>query len=245
MPTPILKLGRLPRRKDSRRLKLKDYLPTLPPPPVAVDWGSKVPDWGMCMNDTLGDCTAAAAAHAEMLWTANATTEYLPTDSDVLTFYECISGYDPSDPSTDTGANMLDVLNYWRQVGFNGQKITAFAEVGSDPVDIKNAIALFGCIYCGVNLPQSAMTDFENGRAWMNIQDKSNIGGHCILESAYDAQGLTSVTWGKSQPTTWPWFQKFCDERYVIITPEWIAENGNSPSGFNLAQLQADLAAFE
>ena len=241
-----LKLGRLPRRKDKRRLQLKNYLPaTLPPPPSAVDWGSKVPDFGMLLNDTLGDCTAAAAAHAEMLWTANAATEYLPTDADVLTFYECISGYDPSDPSTDTGANMLDVLNYWRQVGFNGRKITAFAEVDNDPMEIKNAIALFGCIYCGVNLPQSAMDDFENGQAWMNIHDKSNIGGHCILESAYDAQGITSVTWGKSQPTTWPWFKKFCDERYVIITPEWIAENGNSPSGFNFAQLQADLAAFE
>ena len=241
-----LMLGRSPRRKDKRRLQLKDYLPaTLPPPPVAVDWGIKVPDWGMMLNDSLADCTAAAAAHAEMLWTANAATEYLPTDADVLTFYECVSGYNPTDPSTDTGANMLDVLNYWRQVGFNGRKITAFAEVGSDPVDIKNAIAIFSCIYSGVNLPQSAEDDFRAGLPWHNVMDKSNIGGHCVLGTGYNAGGLYNATWGKSQFTTWPWERVFCDERYVILTPEWIEANSNSPSGFNFAQLQADLAAFE
>jgi hypothetical protein len=59
-----MKLGRLPARRDYRVPALGKYLRAaqLPPPLPAVP----PPDlaWPMDLNDSLGDCTIAAAAHA-------------------------------------------------------------------------------------------------------------------------------------------------------------------------------------
>ena len=39
------------------------------------------------------------------------------------------------------------------------------------------------------------------------------------------------------------WLNKYAMEFYAVLTPEWVQGAGNSPSGFDLARLQADLAA--
>jgi hypothetical protein len=36
----------------------------------------------------------------------------------------------------------------------------------------------------------------------------------------------------------------YCDEAYAVLSPAWIEQNGQAPSGFDLAALQADLAAL-
>ena len=36
-------------------------------------------------------------------------------------------------------------------------------------------------------------------------------------------------------------FLDYADECYAIVTTDWIEANGNSPSGFNLSALLADL----
>jgi hypothetical protein len=41
---------------------------------------------------------------------------------------------------------------------------------------------------------------------------------------------------------TWAFQQAYFDELYAVVTPDWIAANGNAPSGFDLAQLQSDLS---
>jgi hypothetical protein len=38
-------------------------------------------------------------------------------------------------------------------------------------------------------------------------------------------------------------WQAYCDEAHALLSPDWIAAQG-SPSGFDLAQLQADLSAI-
>jgi hypothetical protein len=50
------------------------------------------------------------------------------------------------------------------------------------------------------------------------------------------------VTWGALQQLSWAWFAAYCDEAYAIITQDWLEANGQAPSGFDTAQLQADLA---
>src|SRR5689334_8985486 len=66
-----MKLGRHGVRHDPRTLKFGRYLrPGPPPPKVAVDWSSRVSEWGMMMNDQLRDCTCAAAGHLIEVWTA-------------------------------------------------------------------------------------------------------------------------------------------------------------------------------
>jgi hypothetical protein len=52
------KLGRLPRAFSPRIMHLSSLLAAsnVPPPPEVVDWTKGVEQWGMMLNDTLGDC---------------------------------------------------------------------------------------------------------------------------------------------------------------------------------------------
>ena len=237
-----MKLGRKPRRIDKRTFKIERYMPVLPPIPTAIDWTGNVPDWGELGNDTVGDCTCAAAGHLEMLWTSQASTEYIPSTADVLAAYSAITGYNPADPSTDQGANMLDVLNFWRNAGIAGHKIKAYAAVNPANVpQIKSSVALFGGLYAGVNLPQSAIDATMAGQPWTNVNDNNIAGGHAIPIVSYNLTSLTCITGGQKQIMTWAWLAKYMDEGYCVLSQDWFKPGGLTPSGFNMQTLNNDL----
>ena len=242
------RLGRLAKRSDPRTFKMARYMTAFPPLPSAIEWGGKVTAWGMLANDRVGDCTCAGAGHCEMLWTSQAGVQTVPSDADILTAYSAITGYDPTKADaagnnpTDTGADLLTVLKYWKANGIAGSQIQAFVEVNPhNQQEVEAAIYLFGSLYCGVNLPQSAETDFDIGR-WSNIHDQNIIGGHCVIAGGYNPTGVKLVTWGQEILATYPWMKTYCDEAFCILSDQWIEANGQAPSGFDLATLQADLA---
>src|ERR1017187_6786701 len=125
-----MKLGRKAIKTDTRTLQLGDYIaPTLPPPPPAVDWTKGKTDWGMMLNDTLGDCTIAGCGHAVQVWSlANVGLELTVADKDILKAYEVWDGYNPHDPSSDNGGIELDVLNRWQKSSLAGHALLAFAD---------------------------------------------------------------------------------------------------------------------
>ncbi len=43
---------------------------------------------------------------------------------------------------------------------------------------------------------------------------------------------------------TWDFFTTYCEESYALVSQDWIETTGLSPSGFNLAALQADCQAL-
>lgn len=239
-----MKHGKLPVRLDSRNLKLTTYLSQLLIP-TSIDWTNGISTWGMYHNDTIGDCTCAAAAHLEMLWTSNAGNIVIPADQDILSAYSAITGYDSNNPNTDQGANELDVLSYWRVNGIANHKIGAFVQLNlRDIQHVKAAVAIFGGAYLGVQLPNSAIDQTSSGQIWDIVADDGGIdGGHAIPVVAYDATGLTCITWGQEQRMSWDFFNKYMDEGYAILSTDFLNGKGTTPSGFNLQQLQADLAA--
>ena len=155
-------LGKRAARKDPRNLMLASYAGALPPPPTAVDWTAGIAQWPVSLNDRLGCCTIAGAAHLVQGWTTKASPPgVVLADDVVLAAYEAVSGYDPATGQNDNGAVELDVLKYWRNngLGASGDKIAAFASVNvQDGTEIKNAIALFGGIYIGLALPLTAQS---------------------------------------------------------------------------------------
>jgi len=239
------KLGKHPPRHDPRTFKLEKYLTALPPYPSAINWSRNVPAWGMMDNDSLGDCTCAAAGHMEMLWTSQSGIEYVPADADIVSAYSQISGYQPGNEATDRGANMLDVLNFWRNAGISGHKIAAYTQVNPQSFSqVSAALYLFGGLYVGVNLPQSAMDATEVSQCWGNTEDENIIGGHAINLVAYDPWTVACVTWGQIQLMTWSWLVKYADEAYAPLSADWLSATGQSPSGFNQQQLTQDLNAL-
>ena len=94
-----------------------------------MDYTRGITTWGMMLNDQLGCCTIAAVGHAVQAWTANADVELTVPDSVILQYYEQWDGYNPANPSSDQGGVELDVLNNWRQQGFNGQTLDAYVAI--------------------------------------------------------------------------------------------------------------------
>jgi hypothetical protein len=121
------KLGRNKAVFDKRALKLEKYLAPTLIPPTSINWWAKIGNnpYQMFLNDSLGICTCAAAAHYIMNWTANSSTLITPTNDDVLRAYEAITGYTPNNPATDNGAVELEVLKYWQTTGIANHKIGA------------------------------------------------------------------------------------------------------------------------
>ena len=72
--------------------------------------------------------------------------------------------------------------------------------------------------------------------------DPGSWGGHCVFVPAYEPTQFKCITWGKNMNITNGFWNKYVDEAYAILSPEWISVNGDAPSGFDLAALQADLA---
>jgi hypothetical protein len=199
--TKTFKLGKKSPRIDSRTFKLSNYLAALPPIPSSIDWGGRVGKWFVFENDWVGDCTVAACGHLIMDWTANANTEIVPTNWQIINAYSAITGYNPADTDaqgnnpTDTGADCLTVLGYWINHGIAGQKLAAYAAISPTNLgEFQASVYLFGGAYVGVQLPQSALDAVNTGLPWTNIADKKIVGGHCIPIVAYDANGFTCVT---------------------------------------------------
>lgn len=254
---PKFKLGKQPPKYDRRTLQFEQYVDhaTLGPRitlPRMVNWGTKVKNWPMMMNDTIGDCTIASKGHLVQEWSTNTGNPVIIPDEAILKAYEDVSGYVPGDPSTDNGAVMLDVLNYFRHTGIGGHNI--FAYVALEPgntTHVQEGIYLFGAVDIGLALPLSAQN--QVGRVWSVVSgpesEPGSWGGHCVPVIHYDfrfQQMLYCVTWGRIQPMTIRFFQKYCDEAYALLSEQdWINKKGVDPSGFNFQELEKDLNSIQ
>jgi hypothetical protein len=241
-----MKLGKRPARHDPRTLQLAKYTTAaLQPAPASVDWSYLVSNWGMYMNDTLGDCTIAAAAHMIELWTADAGNPVVPNQQDILTAYEAVSGYNPATgQNADAGADCLTVMRYWQNVGIGADKTSAYAAIELGNFEqFSQAIALFGGCYIGIRLPMSAQ-----GQPYWAVPPMGPVGpgapgswgGHAIPIVGYDPQGLTVVTWGTTLRMSWQFLQIYCDEAFVILDQDFL-NGGTTSQGFDLQMLLSDI----
>lgn len=243
-----MKLGRLPTRYDSRTLRLAKYLtPELPPPPKIVDWLSAAAPWPMYANDRIGDCALVSCAHLFKSWTTNAGRPALLSEAAVIEAYSQVSGYDPRTGANDNGAVMLDVLNYWRHRGIADRKITAYVAIDhTDYIEVRQGIHLFGGVYVGAALPISAAAQLAAGLPWRVANGRTaavnSWGGHAFYVGAYNGNRLEAVTWGRTQSLTRPWWDKYVQEAYAIVSTDMLTAAGLSPLGFRTEALLSDLA---
>jgi len=202
-----------------------------------------VHSWPMMLNDTYGDCTIAGAGHMIQDWTAYAGTMRYPTDAQILSAYWKVSG----GVGVDDGANMLDVLNLWRQTGIGGDTISAYVQLDvTDKVEPKNAVYLFGNLYIGISLPDyvvnvpdllAAPWELPSGQ----IPPPNPNNGHAVCIVGYDANYVYTVTWGSLKRMSWGFYFAYVDEAYAVLSNDWIEASGKSPEGFDVVTLQSDL----
>ena len=242
-------LGKLPARHLMGLPALSSYTLALPDAPDAVDWSVGLASFGMMANDHLGDCTAAAAAHAIQTWTISESgQEETPSDDEVVEFYSASTGYDPADTSTDQGGVESAVLSYWRRNPIKGHVLDGFVSVNpkSKPT-VRDAIWLFGGAYLGLMLPISAQRQLVwdvPAEGVTGVGAPGSWGGHAVWAVAYDSRTVTVVTWGMRKSMTWEFFATYAEEAYALLSPTWTAKDAVSPSGFDFATLQTDLREF-
>lgn len=245
------KLGKLP-AKNTVKLKLRDYLDwtKLPTPPANFGHETLVADWQMLGNDTLGDCAIAGPFHALELWNAEGNKPVNINTDCTVAAYSAITGYTPTDPSTDQGANVEDVAEYWRDTGLtdasnNIHKIDAF--VGLEPGNADEliiAMYLFDGTGIGLNLPARWQQDFSDGRVWDTHLTGMDIeGGHYVLGVGVRNNNINVITWGATQLMTQRAYAKYSDEAVIYLDEDKLT-NGKDLEGFNLTQLKADMAAL-
>ncbi len=238
------RFGKHPPQVDYRTLRFRSYLTAaIAPPPPSVNVLDRVYKnlkttdpttlFPMDGNDTLGDCTIAALAHAITTYRGliGSNKVILPKAA-VVKLYMHLTG------GVDSGLNELDVLNYWRQNAVSGDEIMAFTTI--DPKNhthVQLAIQLFGGVYLGFQVQQNCIQEFDAHKPW--TPGPLTNDGHAVFATGYDQNGVTVLTWGNTQQATWAWWDECVDEAYAILPPE-AKQDGFAP-GFNIAQLQTDL----
>lgn len=249
-----MKLGKKAARIDPRTLRLSSYTAALPDPPPARDWLAKFSenfDFGMMLNDNLGDCTCASLGHFIQVWTSETWSHPITVpDSTVLMMYEKACGYNPKDSNSDQGGVELDVLNWWRKnpIKVKGNhQLAAYADATpSNHKSVMQAIDIFGGVYIGLQLPLSAQDQVNAGEIWQPGAGErgkpGSWGGHAVGVHQYDADGLTCITWGKRQRMSWEFWDDYVDEAHALVSPDWTQTNWQTISGLNWAQLLADVS---
>lgn len=244
----MLKLGKLPATKNSVSFRLRDYLllSKLPGAPVSVDHYSAIKDWQMLGNDQYGDCVWAGAGHETMLWNKDGGNVVVMTDKNVLSDYTAVTGFNPNDPSTDSGTDMGVAASYRRKTGVvdatsKRHKVDAYLSLTpGNREELMQAIYLFENVGIGWEFPASAMEQFNAGKPWTVVNGSKIEGGHYTPALGYDKDYIYIVTWGKVQAVAWSFFDKYCDEAIVYLSSEML-KNGKSLEGFNNQQLITDL----
>lgn len=242
---PSYRFGKHPPKRDYRTLRFKSYLtPALAAPPPSVDTLARVYAnlgttdatklFPMDGNDTLGDCTIAALAHAVTTYRG-----MVGKKKDIMAKPAVVKLYMHLTGGVDSGLNELDVLNYWQSNVVAGDKVLAYISI--DPKDhthVQQAIQLFGGVYLGFQVQQNCVQEFDAHQPW--TPGPLTTDGHAVFAVGYDQNVVTVLTWGNTQQGTWAWWDECVDEAYAILPlPE--AKQPDYAPGFNMAQLQADL----
>lgn len=244
-----MQFGKLAPKWHPKTLKLLSYLQDrgLPVSPSKNYWEYLVKSWPMFGNDVLGDCVFACGGHMLQNFTAHTGAEVVPTQDEIEAAYSAVGGYVPGNPSTDNGAAITDFLSWWQKNPLHGHTIAGWAQINHSVVDmLKLGIYLFGGIDVGIQVPAVAMQQFNAGMPFDATGNDGEIeGGHSIPLLGYGAGGFACITWGKVQYMTNAFATLYLDEAYAVITPDWIKQaTQKTPSGFDLATLQADIAAM-
>jgi hypothetical protein len=107
--------------------------------------------------------------------------------------------------------------------------------------DLTVAIYLFSAVGIGIEVPSSAMDQFNAGQPWTVVKNSPIEGGHYVPAVAYDRTYIYVVTWGKIQPMAWSFLKTYNDESVAYLSTEMLVNN-KSLEGFDLKTLQSDLS---
>jgi hypothetical protein len=255
---PIRRLGRLPRAFDQTiphisSLMMTAVRPPMPPPSVHWTDGLDITDYGMMLNNQLGDCTIAAAYHLMQIWSGHGRGLILTEpDNFVGQAYRELAGYDGT-PATDKGAIEQDILHKWLTRGVpiaegtvenpapGRSRILFYAEIDKRMrMDVCRSINDCGGVYIGFDVPAWLMETDPLPPVW-NVRAENNqiVGGHAVCLTGYDFSSFTFdlISWGKPYKMDFAFFNEYVMEAYAVSHPWFINATGKTPLGKSVDEL--------
>jgi len=248
------------------KLRLKDF--TTPAAPSVASLPSAFGRPGlikprMFLNNVIGDCAIAGSIEEIRLLNASRGVHVPFTAYTAVVNYSAITGYvpgpeltikndhvvayDPSAPqnATDQGTDIAELYEYRQALGLvdgNGcrHKLAAWAALTpGDFNELLLALSMFGVVGIGVDLPDYAETQFDEGKPW-NVQpgEQNIVGGHYVpVCSRIDADTVGLYTWGRYYGMTAEFYEKFNTASVVGFTAEMLLPDGKDIEGFNAQAL--------
>lgn len=249
--TRRFKCGLVP-ATEPPKLRFGSYFKAEALPTIPKTYGhyGLIPDkgWGLLANDILSDCTIAGAMHAVMLWNKMSGNRAIFSTLDAEDDYRDACGWIPSNPSTDTGGDIVSVAQYWQKTGMRDMldrrhQIAAYMSVDPTNLDHVDAAAyLFGAVGLGVQLTSSSENQFLNGQPWDIVSGDTDDEYHYV-PLVGRAANRKVVTWGSIQDVTDNWIKRNLKECVAVISAESFI-SGKTLEGFDMAALQDDLEAL-
>jgi hypothetical protein len=250
MTTPARAPGKYGRRapKNAPALRLGPLLTgVVPAHPAAEDYLAALRGgWQMLDNDQYGTCVPVTWANIRRLVTTTLTAKgYYPGLDEVVALYKT---QNPGFPAEDNGCDIQTMLEYLVATGGpDGVKAVAFASV--DPrnaEEVKAAIAIFGCVWTGVNVLDVNMQEFDAGQPWDYDPSSPVDGGHSVIVGGYGPPGSGAlggderlITWAEETSFTDAFWSHQAEECWCVIWPEHLGSD-SFLTGVNVAQLAAD-----
>ena len=227
------------RRKLAYSLPLGLYLGGLEVP-QNVDQTRGYTNWGMHLNDSLGDCVVAGAVNRLILCSyADTGTAKTISDDEVQSVYFKITG------GRDEGMQLTDMLSYQvKQPTTSNWNILAYGTVDpQNKLQVQQATWYLSGLKIGVMLPSSWVNPMPqaSGFVWDMPRNARIVGGHDVEVCGYTPQGVQVITWNKIGTITWDSFTcgQFVQEAWGTLLDDW-CETGKTPQGFSCAELYAD-----
>lgn len=199
-----MKLGAIHRAPSPSRLRAGAAMLSTCMPRAAVDYfGDLVLDGSTPLgNDRVGCCVPAAAVRlAQARWKRIAGEDYGPTEEQVITLYEAWAGYDPANPATDVGTDVVAGMDAWLSSGI-WIKPRLLLDIGPwVAVDIGNILKVRAAVdyAVGALFTLNLVDGDTDGRdTWDCVREPApRIGGHEVCCLGYDPDGFQVVTWGR------------------------------------------------
>ncbi len=213
--------------------------------------------WYLAEGLVSHNCVWAGAAHEQMVWSLTGGRQRARfTALDVLSDYSAVTGFDlkqnipGKDNPTDNGTDMSEAAAYRRNRGVldattRRHKIDAYValEVGNwDQLVV--ATWLMGAAGVGLQLPKSAMDQFDANKPWTVpwFKGRKIVGGHYVPSVGRDINGnLMIVSWGRTNPMTKGFYTKYSDECVAYLSLEILNEHNLSPEGYDADALRTQL----
>jgi hypothetical protein len=226
--------------EDSRHLSLSRYFAkSMADAPTEARWDKLYTGtWGVMGNNSYGNCVICTPAHTIMGMQAAESGIQTPiSDADVISLSRKMGAMN--------GYNILDRLKYWKATGMWGHRIWAYGSVDiRDTEAVRKAINTLGMLDIGVNLPDAWRGADVWGVGPGRKYSPGSWGRHSVPFLGYDSNYLYAISWGEVIPMTWEALQKYVDECYSVISPDFLAKDGVTPSGFDLIKMREDMTAI-